>query len=287
MASQNPYEYYQDETQRGNYVYETLENMVNNFRDNQTGQNTMLGTVQRRSILYWMKKGIQKFTFDALREVKAIELELGDNLDIILPFDFISYIRISWLDQETGEFRPMAENRKTALAEAWLQDNEAEILFDNDGEVLKGSSATELLTLKKFTKNKNCHCQDICCCSNGQRWGMDTSKNYNGNFNIDTRQGRIHFGSESATKIIILEYISDGLEYSNESDIRVNKQAEMALYFFVKWNLLINKIGVNEYDKRNAKKDFDTEYRNAKIRMMNLKVGEIAQLLKERNKWIR
>ena len=87
MASQNPQEYYEDESNHGTYVYETLENIVNNFWQQYCGDGKLLTTVKRHSVLYWAKKGLQQFHMDTLREVKEVELELTDNLDIILNHD--------------------------------------------------------------------------------------------------------------------------------------------------------------------------------------------------------
>jgi len=96
MSSQNPEIYYQNEENHGDYVYESLENIVNNFMQNQTGDNTIIGTFPRSRILYWAKKGLQQLNFEVLKEVKAVELELGDTLDIILPPDYVNYVRVSW-----------------------------------------------------------------------------------------------------------------------------------------------------------------------------------------------
>jgi hypothetical protein len=283
MSALNGQIYYENEENHGEYIYESLENLVNNYWQNFTGDNSKLGVVPRRQILFWMKKGIQQFTFDALKEVKAVELELNDNLDIILPPDYVQYVRISWLDQNTGELRPMAENRRMTLATSYLQDHEAQILFDDQGNILEGTTATELVNnSKKYTIQGDCtnDCAD-------QKWSIDTMKNSNGNFNIDKRAGRIHFSSDNEERIIMLEYISDGLEYASESDVKVHKFSEIALYAWVTWNLLTNKAGVPDYEKRGAKKDYDTAFRNLKIKMMNLRISEVAQLLKGRNRWIR
>lgn len=284
MASTNPAQYYEGEENHGNYQFESLDRMVDNFMDNYTGDTKIIGKVKRHNVLYWMKKGLQQFSFNALKEIKAVELELGDQLDIIMPSDYITYCRISWLDEKTGEFRPMAENRNIALATAYLQDHEAFILFDDNGLVLEGTSATQIIN-DGLTNQRNL--APDCYCGDSQKWSMDTSKNYNGTFNIDKRAGRIHFSSENATKIIILEYISDGLEYSSESDIKIHKFAEISLYDWTYWNILTKTIGVNQYDKSIAKKAYDTSYRNSKIQLMNLRVAETTQMLKQRNRWIR
>jgi len=283
MAQTNPYDYYTNEENHGNFQYVDLVNLVNNFMQQYTGDDKLLGYTKRHNVLYWMKSGIQQFTFSALKEVKAVELELGDAYDIIMPPDYVNYVRISWLNTTTGELHPMGENRNLTMATSYLQDHEANILFDNDGYVLEGTSATEIIN-KNLPGADGYRCLSIC---EDQQWRLDTSKNYNGSFNIEKRTGRIHFSSDVASKIIVLEYISDGLEYESESNIMVHKFAEIALYDWVKWNLLTNKVGMQDYEKRRAKSDYDTSFRNAKIKLMNIKIAEVMQQLKFRNKWVK
>lgn len=297
QGNMNSQEYYENEENHGSYVYITLENLVNNYWQNMVGDSTILGNRKRHQILFWMKKGIQQFTMDALREVKAVELELGDTLDVILPPDYLNYVRVSWVNEKTGDLMPMQMNRNLPLAKAYLQDNLANILFDDNGDVLIGTTAFNEINDHIITANQQnvlgCGTDCTGCnyyganCPNPEMFRLDTSKNHNGQFNIDTRQGRIHFTSQNASRIIMLEYISDGLEYSNESDVKVNKMAEMALYAYVTWNLSSLQIGVQEYIVNRYKKDFDTKFRNCKIKMMNLKIPEIVQALKERNKWFK
>jgi hypothetical protein len=108
----------------------------------------------------------------------------------------------------------------------------------------------------------------------------------NGTFVENKEQGRIHFDSSVESKIIVLEYISDGLQFSNESDIKVNKFAEYALYNWANWNLLTLRNGPADYEIRRAKKDYDTAYRNAKIRLLNIKIAELNQIIKQRNTYL-
>jgi hypothetical protein len=51
---------------------------------------------------------------NALQEVKAVELELGDTLDITLPPDYVSYVRISYVNPETGELM-FCQKRKLTI----------------------------------------------------------------------------------------------------------------------------------------------------------------------------
>ncbi len=281
MASQNPQEYYEDELNHGNYVYVTLEEMVRNFIANYTGDGYLLVNPSRSRIIYQFKQGIKKFSMNALREVKAVELELGDTLDIILPPDYVNYARISYVNPESGDLMVLSENTKSPIATAYLQDHNADILFDDNGFVLQGT--TFFAGINDTVKQRNIADGS----SSETEFQLDTTKNANGTFTIDTRVGKIHFSSDNASRVIMLEYISDGLEYSNESDIKVSKFAEEALYNFVNYELVRNVYGVPMYEKNEAKKMWFASYQNAKIAMMNVKISDVMLCLNAKRKWIR
>ena len=58
------------------------------------------------------------------------------NLRFILPSDYVNWVRIS--QYLNGVLYPLTENIQTGLElTAYLQDNNAKILFDQDGNVLK------------------------------------------------------------------------------------------------------------------------------------------------------
>jgi hypothetical protein len=193
----------------------------------------------------------------------------------------------------------MSRNEKLPLATAYLQDNLANILFDNNGQILEGT--TMFQELNDHPTNPQTNTIDILGCGiscngcqylnggclNTAYYNLDTRKNFNGYFNVDTRKGRMHFTSQNATKVIMLEYISDGLEYSEESDIKINKMAEIALMNWINWNLLNSKFGVQEYIIQRAKKNYDTAYRNTKIKLMKIRPHELIHTINGRNRWFK
>jgi len=284
MASQNSQIYYEDETQHGSYVYVTLEEMVTNFIANYTGDGTILMNQSRSKIIYQFKQGIKRFSMNALREVKAVELELGDTLDIILPPDYVNYARISYVNPNTGDLMVLSANSKLPRATAYLQDHNADVLFDDNGFVLEGTTYFSELNDKITQRNIIGTVGEF---STDTDFRLDTTKNANGTFHIDTRAGKIHFSSDNASRVIMLEYISDGLEYSNESDIKVTKMAEIALYNYVNFNLMFTMQGVAEYQKKSAEKMWEAEYRNAKIALMNVKISDVMLFLNAKKQWIR
>ena len=116
---------------------------------------------------------------------------------------------------------------------------------------------------------------------------MDTTKNANGSFVIDTRVGKIHFSSDNASRVLMLEYVSDGLEYSNESDIKVTKLAEIALYNYVNYHLMFPMSRPTMYEKNDAKKMWLAEYKNAKIALMDIRIPELMLCLNGKRNWLK
>jgi hypothetical protein len=290
MASQNPQEYYENEDSHGSYVYVTLEEMVNNFISNYTGDGTILGKAKRSKVIYQFKQGIKKFTMNALKEIKAVELELGDTLDIILPPDYVSYARISYVNPDTGELMFLSKNENSPLATAYLQDHDADILFDDDGFILEGSTyfseLNDTVNKRVFENLPNSN-QGSVGGNSSTNFKLDTTQNANGYFNIDTRAGKIHFSSDNAARVIMLEYVSDGLEYSEESNIKVSKMAENALYNFVNYNLMTPMFGVPMYEKKQAEKMWTSEYKNATIALMDIRIPDVMIFLNAKRNWLR
>jgi len=294
MPTINPLEYYNDEDLHGSYAFVSLEDIVNNFIQNYTGDSSLLGYVPRSKVIYQAKQGIKQFTFEALHQVKAIELELGEANDIILPPNYVDYVRISWIDKVTGILHPMSQNKNRALSIAYLQDNDADILFDNDGEILEGTSIAEALenSLPAYPiENFNQFPLGGFGCWNGYTrygispiWNLDTSRNFNGTFTINNQ--RIHFGSDSHERIILLEYVSDGLDVL-EADQKVHKFAELALYEYINRQLSQNSIRIPDYEKRNIKKAYDTAYRNARVKLLKINPTEFIQAWKQGKTTIR
>lgn len=292
MSAQNPFEYYSNENNHGNFQFIPLEQIVNNFTQNYLGDDTLHGNIPRSKVIYQAKQGIREFTFGALKTPKVVELELGDNLDIIKPYDYVDYIRISWVNKETGQIHPMSVNTKTPLGIAHLQDNSAEILFDNNGDILIGTTAIEYINdTKKHNSTDGFNSGGFYGAYGwgnwygiNQNWRLDTRLNANGTFNVDEK--RIHFSSESADRIILLEYISDGNELL-EKEMKIHKYAEDALYAYINYRLSVNSIRLPDYEKRRIKKEFDTLYRNARVRLLGIKPQEFMQQFKQGKIWVR
>jgi len=122
----------------------------------------------------------------------------------------------------------------------------------------------------------------------GARYGLNTeTANFNPTFTIDKANGVINFDSTMANQQCILQYISDGMENGNDANIKVNKLFEDYLYAYIKFSLLNNKFGVQEYIVNRAKRDKQALYRNAKLRLSNIHPSRLLMNLRGENKWIK
>jgi len=279
-----PINYYQTESNWGSYQYITLSQLVDNFMLNYIGDDKLLSNVKRYNVLSHFKRGIQEFNYDTLKEIKVVELEINTNLSIILPHDYVSYVRISTVGQD-GLLRTLSQNSTTTLGAAYLQDHEFNILFDEDGYPLE---AEETEMTKRYKVGDPY--QDVDCASefdSSPMYGLKPDINANGYFNIDKRKGIISFSSNVKGKVIVIEYVSDGLEYNNGDEVVIHKLAEDALYSYVKYQLLNNKYGVQEYIINRAKKDYYRDLQNTNIRMLDLRGDELLIMLNGRKKWLK
>jgi len=108
---------------------------------------------------------------------------------------------------------------------------------------------------------------------------------FNGWFTINDREGSMAFSSNLNGALIILEYISDGVAY--DQDMRIPKMAEEAVYAYLNHAILSSKINTPEYIVNRYKKEKFAATRNAKIRLSNIKLDEIAQIMRSKSKWIK
>tara|TARA_R100000655_G_scaffold93766_2_gene135095 strand:+ start:4 stop:1308 length:1305 start_codon:yes stop_codon:yes gene_type:complete len=142
----------------------------------------------------------------------------------------------------------------------------------------KGSKTTE--------SNNDNYVDDTYWPMEGSRYGLDPQHaQTNGSYYIDCNSGLIHFSSNLSGKTVILDYISDGL--GTDAEMQVHKFAEEAIYKWIAHGCLSAKIGIPEYIINRFKKERFAETRKAKLRLSNIKLEEITQILRGKSKQIK
>lgn len=305
MAYLTGYQYYEnsgnvpENENWGSYQYISLEDIVNNFMLMYVGNDKLINNVQRYNVLFHAKRGIQEINYDALKEIKVLEISICDDLKFILPNDYVNYVRISLY--KDGVLRPLTENIQTNYSNSYLQDNNCRVLFDQDGNVLEGTSILDYDRVTNQQKTMypgsglyagregiNIDQNWYFDYSIGANYGLNTeTANINPTYRIDKASGVINFGSGMAGELCILEYISDGMHDGDDSKVSINKMAEEFIYAYIKYAILNAKVGVQEYVVNRAKKDKTALLRNAKIRLSNIHPGRLLMNMRGRDKWIK
>jgi len=127
---------------------------------------------------------------------------------------------------------------------------------------------------------------DIYWPNEGKRYGLEPSHaQVNGSFYIDQRLGKIHFSSNISGKTVILDYISDSL--GTDDEMQVHKFAEEAIYKWISYGVISGRSNIPEYVVRRLKKERFAETRKAKLRLSNIKLEEITQILRGKSKQIK
>tara|TARA_B110000495_G_scaffold174288_1_gene164283 strand:- start:6569 stop:7777 length:1209 start_codon:yes stop_codon:yes gene_type:complete len=282
------------------YSYIKLNEIINNFQVAYVGTGKLIPSCERTDIIFHAKRGLQEFSYDTLKSIKSQELSIPPSLSVVIPQDYVNYVKASWIDS-LGVKRPIypANNLTINPGAMPLQDSEGVPTQDNFGENLEGTSITEarwaLADDNIINGNLNSNLinnqfdslrREEFGMGYGQRYGMDPQyAQTNGWFTINHREGKMSFSSDLAGALIVLEYISDGLAY--DLDTKVPKMAEEAMYAHISHAVIASRINQPEYVVRRLKQEKSAKLRNAKIRLSNIKLDEIVQVMRGQSKWIK
>ena len=281
----------------GSYGYTSLNDVINGFIATYVGEHKLIPDVKRTDVIFHAKRGLQEFSYDTLKSINSQELTIPPSLSVTIPQDYVNYVSISYIDA-MGVKHPLypANDLTISPYEVPLQDNNGNYTMDNFGDNLEGSSLTNERwgAANDNLLNGNITVEDYFSYSGwltgnpflGQRYGNEPQyAQRNGWFNMNERDGTIAFSSNLKDRLIVLEYISDGLAY--ELDMRIPKMAEDALYAHMLHSILAGRINQPEYVIQRLKKDRSAKLRNAKIRLSNIKLSEIVQVMRGKSKWIK
>jgi hypothetical protein len=281
----------------GSYAYTSLNDVINGFIATYVGEHKLIGDVKRTDVIFHAKRGLQEFSYDTLKSVKSQEITIPPSLSVIIPQDYVNYVSLAYIDQ-LGVRHPIypANNLTSSPYEVPLQDDAGDYTMDSVGDLLEGTSITNerWATANDSLLSGNITPEQFSSYSNyltgnpvwGQRYGNDPQiSQRNGWFNMNERDGVIAFSSNLKDRLIILDYISDGLAY--DLDSRIPKMAEDALYAHILYSILAGRINQPEYVIQRLKRDRAAKLRNAKIRLSNIKLSEIVQVMRGKSKWIK
>ena len=280
----------------GTYRHISIADIVNNFMVAYVGDGKLIDTVSKSDVIFHVKRGMQEFSYDVSRTVKSQEVEVPSTLTIPMPSDYVNYVKICYIDNN-GIKRIIYPTTLTINpTQSAFQDTDGGIITDGDGKIIDGDSVTnerwsgfdtDNITGRANPADTSIEVKDHHMGQEyGNRYGLNPEHTQiNGYFTINEKTGSFNFSSDLVGKIIVIEYLSDSL--GTDSEMKVHKFAEEALYKHVLYNVLSIKRNIPEYVVQRYKKEKRATLRNAKLRLSNLKLSELTQVMRNKAKHIK
>ena len=277
----------------GSYQFISIKDIINNFIISYVGEGKIISKLKRTDVAFHAQRGIQEFSYDILPSIKSQEIEIGPTLNFVLPKDYVNYVKLTWVDSQ-GIERIIYPAIKTSNPLPVTQDDDYEYLFDEQNQEIISAESSE--TRKRFQSTTGQQGQNLNNINNptflarnhfGRRYGLNPENaQTNGLFYIDPILGIIYFGSEFCNRIVTLKYISDGLGCKDE-DMTVHKFAEEAIYKYIAHAVLATRANTPEYLVARYKRELSATRRNSKLRLSNIKIEEITQVMRNKSKIIK
>ena len=276
----------------GSYGYTKLNDIINNFIVAYVGNGKLIPSCKRTDIIFHAKRAMQEFSYDTLKSINSQELTIPNSLSIIMPQDYVNYVSMSWYDSQGIAHKIYPTKLTTNPYQTPVQDSEGQPTQDANSNNIESTSVVEERWKTNFYKNdtdtnvdNNLFNRDVGF-GYGGVYGLDPQyANVNGWFTINDREGKFSFSSNLVDRLIVLEYISDGL--SSNLDTRVPKMIEEAMYAYISHAIISTRINQPEYIVQRLKKEKSAKLRNAKIRLSNIKLDEIVQTMRGKSKWLK
>ena len=291
--------YYADSGNHGSYQFISLTNIIDSFRATYVGPGKICEKVLDPDITFFAIRGMQELSYDTLKSVKDWEIEVPATLVMVMPVDYINYVKLTWSDGSGIEhiIYPTSKTSNPRDITETVRDAGGFTTGGATTDLTSDESSTTWETYDTPSENQNVdydYDDDIYDLNVGQRFGIDPHHaQTNGSFFIDEDVGKFHFSSNLSGKTLILKYISDGLVTNAANTAldldatKIHKFAEEAIYKYMAYGLLSTRNDSNPNMIQMLKKERFAETRKAKLRLSNIKIEELAQIMRGKSKWIK
>ena len=302
-----------DDRQYGNYQFMKVTDLINDIMATYCQAGKMLQGVRKSDVKYHALRALQEMSFDTFRSTRAMEIEIPPSLVMALPHDYVGYTKVTWTDSG-GIEHTLYPAIITSNPKPYNQDNNYYLEFDNLSNTTHASDSNTWFEYHGNTVNTTNPSApedlvyDLFDLSNGKRFGAEPKHmNANGSFFVDYLKGRIHFSSNCTGKVVTLKYISDGVAYGQsglvtpggeadevwdaevhpEQDFIFHKFAQEAMIKHTLYGIMMALDTPNPTVMGLLKKERFSEMRKAKIRLSEIKLEEITQIMRGKSKWIK
>ena len=297
--------YYNEGGSHGNYRVVELQEIIDSFNATYVGEGKLCEGVVLNDVTFHALRAMQELSYDTLRTTKDWEVKIPSTLVLVMPVDYVNYVKLAWSDGN-GIERIIYPTSKTSnpLNVSTTADPEVETWGGWDtgspNMDLTGSETSDTNASYQSNTSSDIGSVDADNVDEeygnliGARFGIDPQHaQINGSFFIDESAGKFHFSSNIAGKTVVLKYISDGV-VTNAANTAIDLQAthvpklaEEAFYKHILYGVLLARKDSPAGLLAQLKKERFAETRKAKLRLSNLKLEELTQVLRGSSKIIK
>ena len=196
--------------QPGHYQFVTMDNIINAFLLVYVGEDKLINKVSRTDVQFYAMRAIQELSYDVFRSIKSHEIEVPQTLRMILPHDYVNYVKVvrvgsdgiervlyptsktsnpfaiqqnssgtyvmNYDDPNVGVTLPITD--QDVLPFTLLGDSSGDGVPDNEGELSGGN----LSLTEQGTANTNLNMNDA---NTETPFASNTIQNWNDNVNTD------------------------------------------------------------------------------------------------------
>ena len=133
--TQNQYYNTNNSANWGNYQFTTIENIINAFMVAYVGEGKIISKVDRTDVQFHAMRAVQELSYDVLKSFKSQEIEVPNTLSMILPQDYVNYVKLVRVGSD-GLERVLYPARKTCNPFAVTQNTDGTYDFGQQKRVI-------------------------------------------------------------------------------------------------------------------------------------------------------
>jgi hypothetical protein len=284
---ETPEEYYNDPSLHGHYQFTTLKDIVDELMMERLEPDSHIKNTNRNLFILHAKNGIAELSREVTASsILAIEMTVGEESFIVLPQNYVSWVSVSvvLVDAKNGKryLKQLDENNDINTATGYLQDDQAKILFDDQGGILTADASNAYNMPYRSYEFIGSTCD-------GGNAFLDTALlTQFGEFKVDINNGKLILSDNLIDKEIVLEYLSDGLFLDNitDSQIKVHKYIENSVKDYIYSNCIQRRQTVPANEKARAELKFRSSKWKSKKALSGINLRKISREMRSKSKYL-
>jgi len=138
LIKETEYNYYNG-NDFGGYQFISLDHIINNFMIAYVGEGKIIPKIKRTDVAFHAQRAIQELSYDTFKSNKSQEIEIPPSLTMVLPQDYVNYVKLTWSDS-SGIEHIIYPASKTSNPKAIKQNSDGSYVFNNDTTLAEQTS---------------------------------------------------------------------------------------------------------------------------------------------------